>query len=427
MNFFKTDDKLDELSSKVLKQISGKFDEIDKITEYNQQKVLAAYIRHKVSAVHLGVSTGYGYDDPGRETLEKITADCMGAEDALIRHNFTCGTHTLAVALFGILRPGDRVLCLTGRPYDTITGVFGIDEKTDGSLRDFGVEYAEIPLKSDGTPDENAIRAELSWKRYKMAYIQRSRGYSLRPSLTVEEIERLCRAVREVSPETVIMVDNCYGEFTQTREPCDVGADLCAGSLIKNPGGGIAPTGGYIAGKAELVEKCANRMTCPGVGREVGATLGLNRELFMGFFSAPHVTGEALKTAVFTAALLEKLGFSVTPRWDEKRGDIIECITLGSEKALVSFCRGLQSGAPVDAFVSPEPWDMPGYSDKVVMAAGAFTLGSSIELSADGPIRPPYAAWQQGGINFHSAKAAVLLAVQKMADEGAVKLKRGDT
>lgn len=426
MSFFKIDKNLERLSCEALEKVSVKFKEIDEITEYNQQKVLAAYIRHKVSAVHLGVTTGYGYDDPGREALEKITADCMGAEDALIRHNFTCGTHTLAVALFGILRPGDRVLCLTGRPYDTITGVFGIDEKTDGSLRDFGVEYAEIPLKADGTPDENAIRAELSWKKYKMAYIQRSRGYSLRPSLTIEDIEVLCRAVKEVSPETVIMVDNCYGEFTQIKEPCDVGADLCAGSLIKNPGGGIAPTGGYIAGKHELVEKCAHRMTCAGVGREVGATLGLNRELFMGFFSAPHVTGEALKTAVYTAALLESLGFAVSPRWDETRGDIIECITLGSEKALVSFCQGLQSGAPVDSFVCPEPWDMPGYTDKVVMAAGAFTLGSSIELSADGPIRPPYAAWQQGGINFHSAKTAVLLAAQKMLDQGAIKLKRGE-
>lgn len=426
MNFFKIDNKLEALSNRTVEKIGGKLKEIDEITEYNQQKVLASFIKHKVSAVHLGITTGYGYDDPGRETLEKIAADCMGAEDALIRHNFTCGTHTLAVALFGILRPGDKVLCITGRPYDTITGVFGIDENTDGSLRDFGVEYSEIPLMKDGTPDENAIRAELSWKHYKMAYIQRSRGYSLRPSLTINEIGKLCRAVKEVSPETVIMVDNCYGEFTQTEEPCDVGADLCAGSLIKNPGGGIAPTGGYIAGRHDLIEKCAHRMTCAGVGREVGATLGLNRELFMGFFSAPHVTGEALKTAVYTAALLEQLGFTVSPGWDETRGDIIECITLGSEKALVSFCQGLQSGAPVDSFVCPEPWDMPGYTDKVVMAAGAFTLGSSIELSADGPIRPPYAAWQQGGINFHSSKTAVLLAVQKMIDQGSVKLKSGE-
>lgn len=423
MNFFKIDSRLEDISRRVTEKVRGEFEKIDEISEYNQQKVLSAYINHKVSAVHLGVSTGYGYDDPGRETLEKIMADCMGAEDSLIRHSFTCGTHTLSVALFGVLRPGDRVLCLIGRPYDTITGVFGIDERTDGSLRDFGVEYAEIPLLPNGLPDENAIRSELAWKRYKMAYIQRSRGYSLRPSLNIDQVEALCRAVKEVSPETVIMVDNCYGEFTEKKEPCDVGADLCAGSLIKNPGGGIAPTGGYIAGRHDLVEQCAHRMTCAGVGREVGATLGINRELFMGLFSAPHVVGEALKTAVYTAALLGGLGFSVTPKWNERRGDIIECIILGSENALISFCQGLQSGAPVDSFVCPEPWDMPGYTDKVIMAAGAFTIGSSIELSADGPLRPPYAAWQQGGINFASAKAAILLAVQKMADKGAVKLR----
>lgn len=423
MNFFQIDPKLDALDRQTLERVRGQFAAIDEITEYNQQKVLSCFIRHKVSAVHLGVSTGYGYDDPGRETLEKIAADCFGAQDALIRHSFASGTHTLTVALFGILRPGDRVLCLTGRPYDTITGVFGIDGPSDGSLRDFGVEYHQIDLLPDGRPDLNAIRAELAWGRYKMAYIQRSRGYSLRPSLTVSQLEELCRAVKSVSPDTVILVDNCYGEFVETREPCEVGADLCAGSLIKNPGGGIAPTGGYIAGKKELVEKCAARMTCPGVGREVGATLGLNRELFLGFFSAPHVVGEALKTAVYAAALLESLGFSVTPRFDEARGDIIECITLGSEQALIAFCQGLQSGAPVDSFVRPEPWDMPGYSDPVIMAAGAFTLGSSIELSADGPLRAPYAAWMQGGLNFHSAKTAVLLAVQRMADQGAVKIK----
>lgn len=421
MNFFKTDDKLDELSSKVLKQISGKFDEIDKITEYNQQKVLAAYIRHKVSAVHLGVSTGYGYDDPGRETLEKITADCMGAEDALIRHNFTCGTHTLAVALFGILRPGDRVLCLTGRPYDTITGVFGIDEKTDGSLRDFGVEYAEIPLKSDGTPDENAIRAELSWKRYKMAYIQRSRGYSLRPSLTVEEIERLCRAVREVSPETVIMVDNCYGEFTQTREPCDVGADLCAGSLIKNPGGGIAPTGGYIAGKRELVEKCAGRLTIPNAGKELGASLGHLRELYMGLFAAPHVVGQALHTAVFAARFFELLGFGVSPAPDAVRADIIQTVLLENSENLIAFCQGLQKGSPIDSTAAPYPADMPGYDSQIIMAAGAFTQGASIELSGDAPLREPYAVWLQGGLNFDSAEVGVMYAAQNMLEKGLIK------
>ncbi len=422
MSFFRLSERLCELSEKAQNKVSAQFELIDKITEYNQQKVLKQFIDNKVSAMHLGVSTGYGYDDVGRDTLEKIMAGCMGAEDSLIRHTFASGTHTLAVALFGLLRPSDKVICLTGRPYDTITGVFGIDEKVDGSLADFGVEYSQIELTSEGKPDINAIRSELAWNRYKVAYIQRSRGYSMRPSLTVDEIGELCKAVKEVSPDTWIMVDNCYGEFVETKEPCEVGADLVVGSLIKNPGGGIAPTGGYIAGKHELVEKCAARMTCAGVGREIGATLGVNREMYMGLFAAPHIVGEALKTAVYTAALLEELGFEVTPKYDEPRGDIIECVKLGSAEALIAFCQGMQSGAPVDSFVTPEPWDMPGYDDPVIMAAGAFTLGSSIELSADGPIREPYGAWLQGGLNFHSAKTGVLLAVQSMIDKGALKI-----
>ncbi len=423
MNFFKIDEKLEKLDQHIMAKIRPQFEEIERISEYNQQKVLSYFIKHKVSAVHLGVSTGYGYDDPGRETLEKIMADCMGAEDSLIRHSFASGTHTLTVALFGILRPGDKVLCLTGRPYDTITGVFGIDGESDGSLRDFGVEYHEIPLLADGSPDINSIRSELAWNNYKMAYIQRSRGYSLRPSLTIEKIEELCKTVKSVSRDTVIMVDNCYGEFVEEKEPCDVGADLCAGSLIKNPGGGIAPTGGYIAGKKELVEKCAMRMTCPGVGREVGATLGLNRELFLGLFSAPHVVGEALKTAVYEAGILEALDYEVTPRFDEKRGDIIESVILGNAESMMAFCQGMQKGAPVDSFVAPEPWDMPGYDDPVIMAAGAFTLGSSIELSADGPLRAPYAAWMQGGINFSSAKTGVLLAIDSMIEKGLTRVR----
>ena len=424
MEFFRFDEKLKRMDETVMRLVREQFEKIEKITEYNQQKVLKQFIENRVSAVHLGISTGYGYDDPGRETLEKIMAGCMGAEDSLIRHSFASGTHTLAVALFGLLRPKDKILSLTGRPYDTITGVFGIDSKVDGSLADYGVEYAQVDLLENGRPDINSIRSELAWNKYKVAYIQRSRGYSLRPSLTIADIKALCDAVKEVSPDTWIMVDNCYGEFAEELEPCDVGADLVAGSLIKNPGGGIAPTGGYIAGKHELVEKCAARMTCPGVGREVGATLGHNRELFMGLFSAPHVVGEAMKTAVYTAVLLENLGFEVTPRYDEKRGDIIECITLGSAQALIAFCQGMQSGAPVDSFVSPEPWELPGYDDLVIMAAGAFTLGSSIELSADGPLREPYAAWMQGGINFHSAKTGVMLAVQSMIDKGALTIGR---
>ena len=420
-NFFNIDNKLTELDKKALERSEKQFERIDSITEYNQLKVLNAFIKNGVSESAFAGSTGYGYDDRGREVLEKVMADCMGAEDSLIRHNFVSGTHTLTVALFGVLRPGDKVICLTGRPYDTITGVFGIDEKTDGSLADFGVKYSQVELKADGTPDIEEIKRVLRNEKPKMAYIQRSRGYSTRPSLRIADIEVIIKAIKEASPESIIMVDNCYGEFVETKEPCEIGADIIAGSLIKNPGGGIAPTGGYIAGRKDLIEKCAYRLTCAGVGREVGATLGHTRELYMGLFSAPHVVGEALKTAVYTASLFELLGFSVTPTSEEVRGDIIQCITLGSAEGLIAFCQGMQSGAPVDSFVVPEPWDMPGYTDPVIMAAGAFTLGASIELSADGPLRPPYAAWMQGGINFHRAKAGVLLAAQKMLEKGAFK------
>lgn len=421
-NFFNVDNRLLEFDKKALALSKERFLEIDKITEFCQLKVLSSFIKNGVSEASFSGSTGYGYDDRGRDVLDKIMADCMGAEDALIRHSFASGTHTLSVALFGVLRPGDKVISITGRPYDTITGVFGIDEKVDGSLADFGVEYGEVALDSNGNPDIEAIKETLKKENCKMAYIQRSRGYSTRPSLTISDIEELIKAVREVSPDSIIMVDNCYGEFAETKEPCDVGADLIAGSLIKNPGGGIAPSGGYIAGRHDLIEKCAARMTCAGVGREVGATLGHNRELYMGLFSAPHVVGEAMKTAVYTAALFSLLGFEVTPSPLEKRGDIIQCVILGSADGLISFCQGMQSGAPVDSFVIPEPWDMPGYTDPVIMAAGAFTLGASIELSADGPLREPYAAWMQGGLNFHSAKAGVLLAAQKMLEKGAINL-----
>ena len=421
-SFFNIDKPLLEKDALILEKCRKRFSEIDDITEYCQLKVLSAFIKNGVSEAAMAGSTGYGYDDRGREILERVMAQAMGAEDALMRHNFVSGTHTLTVALFGILRPGDKILSLTGRPYDTIIGVFGIDGKSDGSLADFGVEYRQAELLPDGMPDIGKIKEMLKADKYKMAYIQRSRGYSTRPSLTAEDIEKLCKAVREVSPDSVIMVDNCYGEFTEKKEPCEVGADIVAGSLIKNPGGGIAPTGGYIAGRHDLVEKCAARLTCPGVGREVGATLGHSRELYMGLFAAPHVVGEAMKTAVYAAALFENLGFEVSPKSDEKRGDIIQCVTLGTKEGLVAFCQGMQSGAPVDSFVVPEPWDMPGYDDPVIMAAGAFTLGASIELSADGPLREPFAAWMQGGLNFHSARAGVLLAAQKMLDKGEILL-----
>lgn len=413
-NFFEISNSLLELDKKVLEKCKPYFERIEDIAEYTQLKVLKAFIKNGVSEASFAGSTGYGYDDRGREVLERVMADCMGAEDSLIRHNFVSGTHTLTVALFGLLRPGDKVLVLTGRPYDTITGVFGIDEKTDGSLADFGVEYHQVDLKADGTPDIESIKNRLATENFKMAYIQRSRGYSTRPSLTIKDIELLCKTVREFSSDTYIMVDNCYGEFAERKEPCEVGADIVAGSLIKNPGGGIAPTGGYIAGRKDLIEKCAHRLTCAGVGREVGATLGHSRELYLGLFQAPHVVGEAMKTAVYTACLFEMLGYEVTPKFNEERGDIIQCVTLGSAEGLVAFCQGMQSGAPVDSFVVPEPWDMPGYTDPVIMAAGAFTLGASIELSADGPLREPYAAWMQGGLNFHSAKAGVLLAAEKI-------------
>lgn len=415
--FFKIDNSLLELDKKAIDSCKDIFDKIDTTTEYNQLKVLKAFIDNGVSEASFAGSTGYGYDDRGREILERVMANCMGAEDSIMRHNFVSGTHTLTVALFGILRPNDKVLVLTGRPYDTITGVFGIDEKTDGSLSDFGVEYHQVDLKDDGTPNLEEIKNRLENDNFKMAYIQRSRGYSTRPTLTIDDIQALCKIVKSTSPDTVIMVDNCYGEFVEKKEPTEVGADLIAGSLIKNPGGGIAPTGGYIAGRKDLIEQCACRLTCPGVGKEVGATLGHSRELYLGLFSAPHVVGEALKTAVYASALFGLMGYKVSPEVNEKRGDIIQCVTLDTAENLVAFCQGMQSGAPVDSFVVPEPWDMPGYTDPVIMAAGAFTLGASIELSADGPLRPPYAAWMQGGLNFHSAHAGVLLAAQKMLEK----------
>lgn len=420
--FFNIDERLLKLGEQAAEKCASVFSEIDSISRYNQHKVLAAFINNGVSESHLGISTGYGYGDIGRDKLEQVFAEAVGAEDSLIRHNFVSGTHTLTVMLFGVLRPGDCMLSLTGRPYDTLIGVLGIDGESEGSLADYNIGYNQVDLDANGEPDIEAVKQELKRKHYKVAYIQRSRGYSLRPSLTVEKIGELCRAVKEVSPDSLILVDNCYGEFVEKREPLSVGADLIAGSLIKNPGGGIAPTGGYIAGRRDLVELCGYRLTAPGVGREVGASLGHNRELYMGLFAAPHTVGEALKTAVFAAALFELLGYEATPRYDEKRADIIESVLLRTPEALVAFCQGMQKGAPVDSFVVPEAWDMPGYDDKVIMAAGAFTLGASIELSADAPLREPFAAWLQGGLNFASAEAGIMLAAQSMLEKGILKL-----
>jgi cystathionine beta-lyase family protein involved in aluminum resistance len=414
--FFKINPDLESLSAQALQKTAHRFAGIEQITEHNQQKVLAAFHRHRVSESHFAESTGYGYGDRGRETLEAVLAGVMGAEAALMRHTFTCGTHTLAVALFGLLRPGDTMLCVTGAPYDTLRPVIGLAGGGLGSLKDFGVRYEQVDLDRHGRLDFDAIGLAVKKLRPRMVYLQRSRGYTLRPSLSVEEIGEAARLAKEHS-EAAVMVDNCYGEFVQRLEPTQCGADLVAGSLIKNPGGGLAKNGGYIAGRRDLVELCAHRMTAPGLGGEVGATLGLSRGLFMGLFHAPHVVGEALKTAVYASALFESLGYEVSPKWDEPRHDIIQSVTLGSREALIAFCRGMQSGAPVDAFATPEPWDMPGYGSQVIMAAGAFILGASIELSADAPLRPPWAAWMQGGLNFHSGKMGVLLAAQKMMEK----------
>ena len=416
--FFTFDERIKEVSKKALAKASSMFNEIEEITEYNQQKVLAAFINNNVCEADFCGTTGYGYGDRGRDKLDKIYAEAFGAEDAIVRHTFTCGTHTLAVALFGILRPGDTMLCVTGTPYDTIHSVIGLSGEGMGSLKEFGVNYAQVDLNADGRPDLDAIREAVK-SNPKMVYIQRSRGYSLRPSLSVDEIGEIVDIVKANS-DAVVMVDNCYGEFVETREPTEVGADIIAGSLIKNAGGALARTGGYIAGKKELVELCAYRATTPGLGKEVGCSLDENRNMFMGVFNAPNVVGSALKAAVFAAAMFEDFGFSVTPASNESRHDIIQALCLETPERLVAFCQGIQSGAPVDAYVVPEPWDMPGYDSKVIMAAGAFIMGSSIELSADAPLREPYAVWLQGGINFSSAKTAIMLAAQKLLKEGLI-------
>ncbi len=420
--YFKIDERLRELSERAEGRASKSFSRIEEIQRWNQQKMLAAFNKANVSESHFAASTGYGYGDRGRDVLDEVYAYAFGAEDALVRWNFVSGTHTLTVALFGILRPGDKMLCVTGTPYDTIQGVIGLEGREEpGSLKDFGVSYEQLDLLPDGTPDYAGMEERIT-PDYKMVYIQRSRGYSLRTSFSVAEIEKMARIAKKKAPDCVVMVDNCYGEFVERDEPVSRGADLMAGSLIKNPGGGIAPTGGYIAGRKELVELCSYRLTTPGTGRELGCTLGNNRELFMGAFHAPHVAGEALKTAAFASALFSELGFGVSPEPEEERHDIIQTVLLQKKENLIAFCKGVQKGAPVDSFVIPEPSPMPGYDSDVIMAAGAFTLGSSIELSADAPLREPYAVWMQGGLNYHSGQLGILLAAQEMLDEGLLKL-----
>ena len=415
MSFFNFSEQMKEISEKALLKCNEKFAEIDRITEFNQQRVLKAFIDNGVSESHFAGSTGYGYGDRGREVLDEVTAQIFGAEDALIRHSFASGTHTLSVMLFGVLRPGDTVLCATGTPYDTIHSVIGLSGEGMGSLKDFGIGFEIIELRDDGTVDLNELQKKLKEKEYKAVYIQRSRGYSLRPTLTSKEIKEITDIVKANS-KSITMLDNCYGEFTEYETPAEIGVDVFAGSLIKNPGGGIAKCGGYIAGKKDLVELCSYRLTTPGIGKEVGATLGNSRDIFMGLFHAPHVTGEALKTAVFTASVFEEMGYWVSPTSSEIRADIIQCIKLGNSEKLIAFCQGLQSGSVVDSYVVPEPWAMPGYDSDVIMAAGAFTNGSSIELSADAPLREPFAVWLQGGLNFHSAKIGVLLGAQRVLD-----------
>ncbi len=422
LSFFDIDNRIIEASEKAMELCKDKLAEIDLIQEYNQQKMIKAFQNAGVRESYFCGSTGYGYDDFGRDALDRVYAFAFDAEEALVRHNFASGTHTLTVALFGILRPGDTMLSVCGMPYDTIRSAIGIEGNYSGSLKDFNINFDMVDLKPDGTLDYDAIRDRIAETKPKMVYIQRSRGYSLRATLTWKEIKKICDISKEVSPESVIMLDNCYGEFVEKVEPLSIGVDIMAGSLIKNPGGGIAPTGGYIAGKSELVEMCSYRLTTPGTGKEIGATLNTSREMFMGAYHAPHVTGEALKTAVFASALFEILGYKTAPKFNEERGDIIQLIELGDEEKLISFCGGIQSGSAVDSFVQPMPSDMPGYENQVIMAAGAFTLGSSIELSADAPLREPYAVWMQGGLNFHGGKLGVMLAADRILKDNEKKL-----
>ena len=414
---YNIDSRIIELAGKAEKNCAEAFRRIEETAEYNGAKVLKAFSDNKVSEPCFYGPTGYGYGDIGRDVIDKVFAQSLGTEDALVRFNFVSGTHALSVALFGILRTGDRIVSVTGKPYDTLEEVIGIaGKKGNGSLMDYGVEYGQVDLLPDGTPDYDGITNAV--KDAKVAYIQRSRGYSLRPAFTVDDIEKMIKSAKKGNPDIIVMVDNCYGEFVEDREPSHVGADIIIGSLIKNAGGGIARTGGYIAGRADLVELCSYRLTCVGMGKEVGCTLGMNREILLGLFFAPDVVSNAVKTSAFASELFTMLGFECSPRKDDKRGDIITAVKLGDEQHLTAFCRGIQKGAPVDSFVTPEPWDMPGYSDKVIMAAGAFTNGASIELSADAPIREPFAVWMQGGITYTSGKLGVMLAVQEMLDSG---------
>ncbi len=406
-------EKVRQLGRDAQAQLAEQFSRIDANAEENTARVLAAFQSHRVAENYFAGTTGYGYDDLGRDKLDEIYADLFGTESALVRIQFVNGTHAITCALFGALKAGDVLVSAVGSPYDTLLGVIGVSDKGHGSLKDCGVEYRQVDLL-DNKPDLEGIKKAAADPRVKAVLIQRSRGYATRASLSVAEIGEMCRLVKEVNPAAAVLVDNCYGEFVETLEPTHMGADLCVGSLIKNPGGGLAPTGGYIAGRRDLVEGAAMRLTAPGIGGECGCTLGQNRLLYQGLFLAPHTVAQALKTAVFAAKVMELLDYEAEPRSDEIRRDIIQMLHMRTPEALKRFCKGIQSGAPVDSYVTPEPWDMPGYDSQVIMAAGAFIQGASIELSADAPMRPPYTVYLQGGLTFESGKLGVLLAVQEL-------------
>lgn len=411
--------KVMEYCNDIEDSLAERFLQIDKTAEFNQMKVIKAMQENKLSDIHFAATTGYGYNDLGRDTLEAVYAHIFHTEAALVRPQITCGTHALTVALSGNLRPGDEILSPAGKPYDTLEGVIGITP-SKGSLKEYGISYRQVDLLPDGEFDFERIKEAIN-KNTRLAAIQRSKGYDTRPTLSVKRIGQLISFIKKINPDIICMVDNCYGEFVELQEPCDAGADLCVGSLIKNPGGGLAPIGGYIVGKEEYVENAAYRLTSPGLGREVGATLGLNQQLFQGLFLAPLVVSGALKGAIYAANIYERLGFTVVPDGSEPRYDIIQAVTLGSADKVVAFCKGIQAAAPVDSFVIPEPWAMPGYNSEVIMAAGAFVQGSSIELSADAPMKPPYAVYFQGGLTWYHAKFEILMSVQKLYEENLIK------
>ena len=409
-----------DFGHKIEESLKERFEKFDKTAEYNQMKVLLAMQKNKVSAECFGSSSGYGYDDIGRETLEKVYADTFHTEACLVRPQITCGTHALAIALFGNLRPGDELLAPAGKPYDTLEEVIGI-RPSNGSLAEYGITYSQVDLLEDGTFDYENIKKAINEKT-KMVAIQRSKGYQTRPSFSVEQIGELIAFVKRLKPDLICMVDNCYGEFVETIEPSDVGADMTVGSLIKNPGGGLAPIGGYIVGREDLIDACGYRLTSPGLGREVGPSLGIMKDFYQGLFLAPTVAAAALKGAIFAANIYEKLGFPVIPNSTESRHDIIQAVEFGIPEGVIEFCKGIQAAAPVDSYVTPEPWPMPGYDSDVIMAAGAFVQGSSIELSADGPIKPPYAVYFQGGLTWPHAKLGILMSLEYLVRAGIVTL-----